>query len=184
MSKKPAFKKAVEQKTIPLPAGSLPASGSDHVDFAVITTLPATVAGLRMHRSDDWHRVALTTPEPILAGAARVLAQLIDEAALSVRAASLSDFATAQGDEDGDRLPIFLRGLLEAERRLAEVPCLGDLDDAPCVTWTLRERFLWEKIHELQETINNHEDQTDKIREWEHKCLERDATIKRLEGLL
>lgn len=134
----------------PLPWGALPVDSSgDRVQLTIATVIPATLAGLRMHRSDDWHRVSVTTPEPILAAAAGLLAELIDEGAALQGATDLRSFAACMGDEDGDRFPTALRSALELETRMAEAPTVEDMVADPKTDWTLRERTIWEHMGEL-----------------------------------
>lgn len=182
MGKKKDFVTAARPTNL-LPGGALPVSG-DRVQLTITTTIPATLAGLRMHRSDDWHRVSVTTPEPILAAAAGLLAELIDEGAALQGATDLRGFAACMGDEDGDRFPTALRAALELETRMAEAPTVEDMAADPETDWTLRERTIWEYMGTLLHAIAEHENRGARIAELEAKGIQKDARIKQLEDLL
>lgn len=183
MSKKKDFVTAARPTNL-LPGGALPVDSGDRVQLTIATTIPATLAGLRMHRSDDWHRVSVTTPEPILAAAAGLLAELIDEGAALQGATDLRGFAACMGDEDGDRFPTTLRAALELETRMAEVPTVEDMAADPETDWTLRERTIWEHMGALHHEISGHENRRTRIQDLEGAGIRKDARIKELQNLL
>lgn len=169
---------------VALPLGALAVDSSGEVEICALTTAPATLAGLRMHRSDDWHRVAVTTPEPILAAAAAFIAELIDDAAALQGATDLRGFAACMGDEDGDRFPVALRAALELETRMAEVPTIEDMAADPETDWTLRERKIWEHMGALQHEISGHENRRTRIQDLEDEGIALRGRIKELQNLL
>lgn len=166
---------------VALPPGALAVDSSHEVEIYALTTAPATLAGLRMHRSDDWHRVAATTPEPILAAAAAFIAELIDDAAALRRVETLRELEELT---DGDRFPVALRAALELETRMAEVPTVEDMAADPETEWTLRERTIWEHMGALHHEISEHENRRTRIQDLEDDGIQKAARIKELQNLL